>query len=184
MNMFLRIKKFLDELDERKRLYYLLGAAVGIFLFFGLLFYWQRTKCNRVIAEIKKVNAQRQRARGLLERNAIVDQRKREVSDLLAQKTAFKIKEFFLDTVRELGFYDNMTLADVSTPQDLQDGYSETTLVANFSGISMQQLVELDYRIEKNGRLYTKEMSITKSPQKTALDVTLSVAALEPQPGA
>ena len=49
----------------------------------------------------------------------------------------------------------------------------------SLTGITMQELVDLLYnKIQNNNKIYTKELSITKTSQSPTIDVTLVIATL------
>ncbi|HBL98166.1 TPA: hypothetical protein DDZ86_00815 [Candidatus Dependentiae bacterium] len=182
MNFLVRLKHFLDELD-RKRFYQYMG---GVILFVALLLtgvvFFERYRIGNLKDEIKKTNKLRDEARELLRRNAIVNLHKTEVDEILTQDKLFRIKEFFSQVVAEVGLTGNSSKeAELSSPQDLNNGYSEIRLDASFTGISTQQLSNLLVQLGKNRRIYIKELVATKSQQKATIDVSLIVATLQPK---
>ncbi len=48
-----------------------------------------------------------------------------------------------------------------------------------FAAMTMQQLVDLLYKIEQNERVYTKDLKITKKSKSPTIDVSLVIATLE-----
>lgn len=182
MSMLIRIKNFFDELEKKEfRRYSMLffGIIIGSIVLF---FYMHNQKINRLQKELKKINRQRVQARGLLEKHTVVQQQKIEVDEILVQDKTFKIKEFFTRTVSEIGLNDKLSKeAEVSEPQDLENGYSEIKLDASFTKMNMKELCDLMYTIEKNRRIYTKELAITKALQSPTIDVTLVIATLQPK---
>lgn len=183
MNFLVRAKRFFDELDERQLSYYFLGGIVLFVLVVFGLFYIHRGRVVKLQREFAIISNYRRRARPLLERYAVVEQRKRQVDEVLERDKDFRIKQYFSQVVAELNLTPYIQREEVLPAYDLRNGYSEIKLVATISGINMQQLVSLVYSIEKNNRLYTKELSMTKSTQTSALDVTLVIATLQSQVG-
>lgn len=184
MNMIIRIKQFIEELDNKTLYQYLAGVAGLVILILALLFFMGHRRVLTLQTEIASMNRFRADARNLLSKNAVVNERKKLVDEILTQDPTFIIKEYFLQVVAELNLAGNSTKeAEVSTPQDLKNGYSEIRLDASFTGITMQQLCELMFRLEKNRRVFIKEVSITKNFSRPTIEVTLIIATLQSTTG-
>lgn len=184
MNIVIRLKNFIEELEE-KTLYQYFAGVVGIVIILSALFMFMGyRKQSNLKREIISMNRMRGEARDLLSKHATLSQRKGEVDDILAQDPTFKIKEYFLQIVEELNLTSNSSKdSELSSPQDLKNGYSETKLDSSFSGITMQQLCDLMFRLEKNRRVFIKEISISKNFSRPTLEVTLVIATLQPTVG-
>lgn len=180
MTMIIRIKRFIEELDD-KTLYQYFAVVVGlVFLFLMLLFYVGHRRVAGLQNEIKSMNRYRNEARILLGKSAVVNERKKKVDEILAQDPTFLIKETFLREIESLNLTGNSSKEiEISSPQDLKNGYSEIRLDASFTGITMQQLCDLIFRLEKNQRVFIKEVSITKNFSRPTVEVTLIIATLQ-----
>lgn len=184
MSMIIRIKRFIEELNEKTMYQYLAGFVGIIILIVALLFFIGHRQIARLQTEIAGLNRFRTDARNLLSKNAVVNERKKLVDEILTQDPSFIIKEYFQQVVSELNLTANSSKeAEVSSPQDLKNGYSEIRLDASFTGITMQQLCDLMFRLEKNRRVFIKEVSITKSFSRPTLEVTLIIATLQSTTG-
>ncbi len=184
MNMIVRIQKFIEELDNRTLYQYLAGMAGLVLLILMLLFYMGHRRIVALQGDIASMNRFRTDARNLLGKNAIVNERKKQVDEILTQDQTFYIKEYFLQVVSELNLTGNSSKdAEISSPQDLKNGYSEIRLDASFTGITMQQLCDLMFRLEKNQRVFIKEVSITKTFSQPTIGVTLIIATLQSAAG-
>lgn len=183
MNLLVRFKLFIDELEEKNFYRVIFATLACAIVVIGLLLYWQKSRVDYWTKELKRINNERKTARLLLERHEMVKQQKNEVDAILAQDKTFKIKEYFLRVIAELHLQSKLSKdAEISEPQDLGNGYDEIKLDASFTGISMQELVELLYKIEQNNRIYTQELVITKASQGPTIDVALVIATLLPRP--
>lgn len=175
-----RMKRFFDELDEKNLKQYLFIIIGTIIIILGGITYYTQYRIKTLKNEIKKVNSMREKARNLLSKNAAVNMQRDEVDTILAQDNQFKIKEFFVELVAQLNLSSQSSKdAELSNPQDLDNGYTETKLDASFSGITMQKLCELLLQLEKNRRIFLKEVVITKSSQNNVIDVSLVIATLQ-----
>lgn len=185
MNAFLhRFKNFLDELDPKQLITYLALTIGTVLLLLCMFVYLGYSRRVALLEELSSLNRNRMRARELLNKQQQVMLKKNEVDVVLNQDRLFYIKDFFDQVVTELGLTKNVSKeADVGKQVDLKNNYSETKLDASFANLSTQQLVDLFLRLEKNKRIYIKEIDITKTPQSKAINVTLTIATLQPSAG-
>ncbi|MCL5436498.1 MAG: hypothetical protein M1549_01300 [Candidatus Dependentiae bacterium] len=181
MSMIIRIKQFIEELDPKRLYQYLAGMVAGILLLVALLFYLGHREVVKLQDEINTMNRFRTEARRLLGKNAVINERKKLVDEILAQDQTFYIGEYFQQVLTELNLKkENISKEpDISSPQDLKNEYSEVRLDVGFTGITMQQLCDLMYRLEKNRRVFIKEVSITKSFSQPTIGVSLVIATLQ-----
>ena len=180
MSFFLRFKLFLDEF-EQKNFYRFIAACIAcIILFFGFLLYLHSNKIQFLQKELKRVNRERLTARNLLEQHSRVEEQKTAVDKVLSEEKSFKILEFGNNIMQATGLQRKLTKPlELAEPIDLGNNYNELTLEISLSGMSMQELVDLLYnKIQNNNKIYTKELSITKSSQSSTLDVILVIATL------
>lgn len=182
MNITERLKIFIDELEQKQIIQYL-AFIIGLLLFlFGLILYFHTSKVLQLQKEFRRVNHQRIQARNLLEKHTAVKQQKIEVDTILLQDKTFKIKEYFSSILKEMNLQNKLSKdPEVAIPQDLDNGYTEIKLDVGFTNMNMKELAEIIYNIEKNRRIYTKELVITKALQTPTIDVTLIIATLQPK---
>lgn len=184
MTFLMRLKKFLDELEPRQLNQYLAACIGVIILLLALVVYAGYAQNIKLLEEIETLNRNRIRARELLVKQKQVVLRKNEVDTVLAQDRLFYIKDFFTQTVNEAGLSTNVSKeAEVSEPQDLKNKYSEVKLDAGFSNLSTRQLCDLLLRLEKNKRIYLKEVEITKAQQNRTINATIVIATLQSSVG-
>lgn len=182
--MIVRIKQFIEELGNGTLYQYLAGIAGLVVLITALLFYIGHRHVADLQTEIANMNRYRTEARNLLGKNAVVNERKKLVDEILAQDQTFYIGQYFSQVVSELNLTGNSSKdAEISSQQDLKNGYSEIRLDASFTGITMQQLCDLMFRLEKNRRVFIKEVSITKTFSQPTIGVTLIIATLQSAAG-
>lgn len=177
-----KIQEYVVELDERES-YRLYAIILGVLIFFlAVIIYFYYHSLGNIERRIKKVNQLREETRTIFAAHEMVKKQQQEVDTILAKDPTFKIKEYFTTVVNELHVEKNMSKnAEISEPQDLNNGYSEIKLEASFSELHMKQLVNLLYKIEQNERIFTKELVIAKALKSPTIDVTLVIATLQPQ---
>lgn len=173
--------KFSD-MESRTQLNYFATFAMGLLLInLGIAFYGKHI-ANKTLKDISNINKMRRQAKTILQKNILVEQKKREVESILTEDPSFKIKEFFDGTLEEVQLSKKSTKEpEVGSPRNLNNGYSEIKLEASFSEITMQDITELLLALEKNPRIFTKDlvMSRNKTNGKT-LDATVTIATLQP----
>ena len=114
----------------------------------------------------------------ILTRAASVQQQRKEVDAILEEDKDFKIGGYFKDVLTKLVLTSKKAVESPSQI-DREGKYRESILNVKFTDMDMKQLSELLNEIEKNKRIFTKELEVTtsrKTPQK--IDVNLTIATL------
>jgi hypothetical protein len=176
-----RIRIFIDNLST-KQFYQALGAVLGGIVVLLCLFGWLYFRSlGSLKMELEHINEQRLVVKKILDRAQRVSSQRKEVDELLAREKDFKIKFYFDDLLETLQL-KGKEKGDIKVDSyGTEDGYSSDALQAQFDGLTMKELVTLLQPLEKNQRLYFKELSITKSvKQPHTIDVSLSIATLQP----
>jgi len=165
--------------DFYKYLFIILGVIV---LLAGFVVFRYYRKINDLNDQIAFVNATREEeVRTILRRMDDVEQQRKKVNDVLDKDKKFKIAGYFKQLIEQQGLSTNKT-KETSTTVTLPNGYQEVSLSTGFIGLTMKQLTELLDALEKNERVYAKNLEITKSkrmPKK--IDVNVTIATLEPK---
>lgn len=183
MKILTVVQTYLDSIEEKRFYQYLIGLAVIILLLLaGIIFQYYRS-VRSLKAEINRINEERQEIRTLLSKARIVKKEQKEIDAILAKDENFKIAGYFEDVIGKLGLA-NKKASDVQVTTPSREGkYQESVLQAKFSGMTMKDVAELLQEIELNKRVFTKELDIIVSPKKPGtIDVTITVATLEPKP--
>jgi len=182
MNIIENIKDSIDRLDQQNFRNYVVIFFVVLFALLGLLYY----RYYRTMHELqKKVNLnneiREERLQPILERYEQVKQQKADVDKLLAQDADFKIAGYFNDVIKQLGLSQNLAQPAETTKEELENEYTEIKLYANFTNLTMKNIVELLDKLEKKERIYTKEIEIYQPTQSKQLNLNIQIATLEPQ---
>lgn len=156
-------------------------VAIGLALFFavviGLLYYFM-SSLSWYNTQIQNVNDLRQEAQVILEKNARVEQQRKQVDAILNRNPDFLIAGYFDELVKKLDLADKTAGAETVTRVE-RDNYEEITYSPRFIDINMKQLTELLQEIEQNERVYIKELEIEPSKKAPyAIDVRLTIATL------
>jgi uncharacterized membrane protein YhiD involved in acid resistance len=175
------IKNFIQELDRKEfKRYMMIGFAIFCVLI-GLLIFMQKRKISNLESKLRRINQQRDEVRSILQEHALINQQRAAVDAILAKDKNFKITQYFDNLVKELGLTRFMTKEPTPDERDLNNGYDEIQLDATFKDMDMRQVTELLYKIEQNDRVYTKELALIKPPKSSKLDVSITIATLQPK---
>lgn len=180
--MVAELNKFLAELDTRTFYKYVAGFLAAIVLVMGIIFYFHRRSINNLRSQISKLNQQREEVQQLLSTFECVKTQKAEVETLLEKDKNFKIVGYVDDLLTSIGLGGNKTgLQQSEETLENIGAYTEIKVVVTLSDISTRQLAELLQQIEKNERVHMKTLTITKSPTKPSIDVTLTIGTVQPR---
>lgn len=172
------VQLFFEKLEQRKFMQYGAAFIVGIFLLYCSATFMSYRSMRRLTRELDNINEQRSRVQELLERTEHVKHQRKLVDRMLNESEGFKIGGYFKDIVKTVHLSNKKTTESI-TPRDRDDNYREVNLNATFTGMSMQELVELLHEIGKTKRIYTTELTITRGKRNTeTLDVALTVGTL------
>ncbi len=184
MDIIDNIKSVLDTFDKRK-FYLATGIFVSIvYVIHGIVLYRFYTQKSELYEKIDELNTVREKqVLSLLIRAKKAKLQKSAVESMLKEKDdEFKINEYM-----EL-LINNPTLnlkskclryGDLAS-LDIENGYIERTSTAEFGGITMIDVTSMLELIEKNSRVYTKEIDISTSKRlPRSVDVIITIATIE-----
>jgi hypothetical protein len=175
-----KLKQYLYELDERTLYSYLIGCIATIAVIMGLVVFLQYRTINTITKKIKGLNVQRIDAQEILTRFQRVTQQKESVESVLEKDKNFKIVGYVDTLLSSLQLIQNKGPYQQSTePLEGHDNYDEVTVVVPLNEITMRNLAEFLNEIEKNERIYIKQLDISKSTSKPAIDVVTTLATLQ-----
>jgi hypothetical protein len=177
-----KLKQYLDELDDRSLYRYFMGFLAGVAAIMGLVVLLQYRAINTITKKIKALNSQRIEAQEILTRFEQVTQQKEAVESVLEKDKSFRIVGYVDTLLNNLQLNRNKGPYQPTTePLEGHDTYDEVTLIVPLIEITMRNLAELLNEIEKNERIYIKQLDIVKSQAKPAIDVTVTLATLQPR---
>lgn len=177
-----KVQSFVDNLEGRSFYTYLAGIISAVLIAAGLIVVFYYKSLYKVEERISTINEKRVEIKRLLTKYEQVKKQRNEVDTLFAEDVGFKIAGYFSSVLIKLNLQDKKATTDQISRVEHEGKYQETVLKAQLIDMNMRQLCELLSEIEQNKRIYTKELDITKSKKKPrALDITLTIAALEPK---
>lgn len=175
-----KLKDFIQELDDKSFYQYLAIFIGSVVLLLGIIWYANYRKITVLRKRMVLVNKNRQKLQDVLSTFEKVKHEQADVAAFLEKERAFKIVGFMDNLLASLNLsgnkvnYTQSEEVKVSLPE-----YTEIKLVVTLSGLSTRQLAELLHEIEKNERIYIKDLEITKSPSQPAIDVTFTLGTLQ-----
>lgn len=181
MHLVTRIRLMIRDLTNQQ-FYQLLLGGLAVLITFSILFSWfyYRT-INKIYANIELINEQRSDIKKILGRAQRVSYQKKEVDKLLAQDKNFKIKGYLQTILTQLNLWDKKIDMSNIEFRDDRDGYIADTIKLELGAITMKELTELLQVLEKNPRLYLKNVEIKKSKKTNGtIDTIIGVATLLP----
>ena len=173
------IRDYIGRYDDRqlKRAFVLTGTA--LFFIIVYLFYVKHKNREDFLLRISSLNKERVRTQKIISLRSLLKSERQDADLLLNEDKNFRLLDYFNILMKEIGLVPSSD-PQVAAPRDLDRGYNEIELTALFMNINMKQLVVLLENIDKNKRIYTKELVIDKSQKTPTIDIKLTIATLEP----
>ncbi len=181
MEFLNKIQTYIDGLDSQRFYQYSLILIGIITLTLGIIMIQYYRNVNKLKITIATINASREKVRTILDKVQHVKREQKAVDEMLKKEPDFKIVSYFEDVLNKLGLSNKK--AKLEPALSSREGrYQESTLNARFVDMSMKEVAELLQELEKNKRVFPKELEITAS-RKTpnTIDVNLTIATLEPR---
>ena len=175
-----KLRSFIQDLDDKTFYQYVAIGMGSIILLIGLIWYTSYRKISFLKKRVMTVNKNRQKLQETLYTFEKVKEQQAHVATVLEKDRTFKIVGFMDSLLTRLNLasnklnYHQSEEIKVSLPE-----YTEIKLVVTLQGLNMKQLVDLLQEIDANERIYIKELDITKSTAKPAIDVTFTVGTLQ-----
>lgn len=180
MTQLEKLKQYLYELDERTLYRYFIAFLASVATIMGLVVLLQYRAIKGITKNIKSLNAQRIEAQEILTRFQQVTHQKEAVESVLEKDKSFRIVGYVDTLLNNLQLSRNKGAYQPTTePLEGHDSYDEVTLIVPLTEITMRNLAELLNEIEKNERIYIKQLEIAKSQTRPAIDVTITLATLQ-----
>ena len=174
------IKNYLNKLDLRTFYIYLASYAGTCIVLLGLMTYYYYSSLWGLQKKINNVNSHREDILTILEKKELIKQQQAAVEAILAQDPNFKIEGYFEKLLTKFNLSDKKDSRIVTTI-DLEGNYRKSELSAKFENMTMQDLTTLLEEIEKNPRIATDKLEITKSKTPKTIVVDLTISTLLPK---
>ena len=179
MTFLTPLRTYLENLSQKELNKVIAGFLIFLLCIAGYLLYRRQTKIQDLTSRLQTVNKERVKTQRIIQAHTALKNQRRDVDVLLDQDKNFRLLDYFNTLTSQLGLV-NAGAPVVGSPRDLDIGYNEIELTASFSSLTMVQLVSLLESLDKNKRIYTKDLLIEKSQKTPSIDVKIVIATLEP----
>lgn len=179
MEFFNNIIEKIYSFDSKDIKKYIIVTNVGIVLLITLIQFFFIWKLNNYGKIINDLNDKRKMLNLLAQRKQVIDEEKKIIQDIIANDPYFKIREFCLQ-IFEQNEFSSVTSKTINTFSEeiKSNGYTEVSINGTVSGISIQNAMLFLYMLEKNKRIYIKDIKIVQLPDHI-LDLHFSIATLK-----
>jgi hypothetical protein len=176
------IKTFINNIEIKTFYHYILGYIIACVLLSGAtVFYYYRTT-NALYKKIKSIKDSREEVLVILEKAGRVQQEQIRMDDILSKDIDFTIGGYFIKLLDELDLKNKEIKTGEVNSTVLENNYRKTELSTHFEDMTMQELTILLQALEKNPRIATDLLEITKSKKKPkTIEVNLSISTLLPK---
>jgi len=180
MELINKLRLIIEGLEQKDFFKYLVVLLIFIVLLTGTILFWHYNKISGLRESLEELNDVREdTVLPILRRMDTVSLQKKQVNAILAKDKDFKIGDYLNKLLRKQGLtFNSITPSTV----DLGNSYNEVFAKVQLSEMDMRQLCEFLETIEKNERVYAKDLEIIKSKKNPGtIDVNVTVATLEPK---
>lgn len=178
MELINRLRLKLESLEQRDFFKYLIILLAVILFFVGVLLFWHYRNVGNLQDELEQINDTREEiVFPILRRMDTVKLQRKQVNDILAKEPGFKIVDYLNNLINKQG----LTVVKIDpTTVPLPNNFNEVVAKVQLVDMDMRQLCEFLETIEKNERVYAKDLEIIKSKKNPGtIEVNVTVATLE-----
>lgn len=166
--------------SESKELAKYMGMFAGAFcLIFGLLLFLSYRQVNKHKAQLKQLDSWRKHTQQILRDTKIVRAQQQEVEEILSKDKDFRIGEAYQSVVRKANVSAKLVDQSAPTTGETISGKTEVQITSHLKGLSMKEVTDFLVGIAQVPQLYTKEVTIKKTPGRPMVDIDIAVATLE-----
>jgi type II secretory pathway component PulM len=171
------IKDYIQGLSYKEVTRILYGYIILFMIVVGFLLYRHFNAISDAEKKMKLLNKGRQDIQIILTEYAHIKNKKNEVDLLLGKDKNFYIQKYYQDALTESNITNQSSSNLVS--QTWPNGYIEESVQINLSQITMKQLCEFLQILQKNPRVFLKNLDILKGSVDKKINVNMSIATLK-----
>ncbi len=166
--------------SEPKELAKYLGIFAGVFcLVFGLLIFMHYRRVNWYTGQLKQLDAMRKQTSQILRDAKLVKAQQQQVEEILSKDKDFRIGEAYQSVVRNVGMAPKLVDTSSPTTGESISGKTEVQITSHLKGLTMKEVTDFLVGIAEIPQLYTKEVTIKRTPGRQTVDIDITVATLE-----
>ena len=179
-----RIESFLATQNSTMFRNYILVYISVFSALCGGLFFYHNYRTAVISKSVISLNLKRKKVQELLSRKLTVDEQQAKVDELIQQDKNFLIKYYFESIIEQLNLGDKLAENPrVTMSESLMlknKGYRELLLEVNLESLNMWQVTQLLEELEKNKRVYIKNLELESNDgAPPTVSLLLTVATLE-----
>ncbi|MGE0009650.1 MAG: hypothetical protein AB7F19_03840 [Candidatus Babeliales bacterium] len=180
MKIFEPLEQRIAQLDATTFRNYLIAFFAVITLIIGLILWRYYASVRSLHKNIRRINEEREEVKEITIRSERVKGQQRVVETLINKDPNFKILGYFDRVLAQHNLMNNLVRRPDTRPTDLDTGHTEVTLFASLTNLNMESIAKLLDTLERNERINTKEIEITKPLSGRTVNLSLTIATLEP----
>lgn len=180
MVLFDSLRDFIKH-SEDGELYKYLGIFAGLFCaLFGLLIYFHYSRVTWYTDQLKQLDKWRSQTRQLLRNSKLVKAQQQQVEEILARDKEFRIGQAYQKIIRDARLNEKLIDQSPPTTGETVSDKTEVQITSNLRNLSMKEVTNFLMLIAQVPQLYTKDITIKKTPGRPTVDIDITVATLEP----
>jgi hypothetical protein len=173
---------FFSKLDKKTFYTYTIVYSVTCGLLIVVMIYYYYSTTGELHKKIRGLNSSREEVLEILEKNVLIKQQQTIVEEMLAKDPNFKIQGTFGKIVANRNLLKKQQGGGEISTTDLEDNYRRNELSVKFDDMTMQELTQLLEDIEKNPRIATEKLDISRSKKNAkTIEVSLTISTLLPK---
>jgi hypothetical protein len=182
MELLDSLKATLDQLTEKQFRTYVFAAIGGFFILILLIFFYYYRSSSSLYKQLSDLNTLRSKTvKDILATAERIKKQKEKIDAMLADDQDFKFGEYLENVLAKLRLSEKKDIGQ-KQEADVNGKYVEHIYDIKLNDINMKQLAEFLLEIEKNRRVYTKKIEITKSKTTpNSLEANITIATLFPK---
>lgn len=180
MQFFDGLRDMIKYADDRELVKYLGAFGAAFLLLFGLLFYFHYSRVNWYKNQLKVLGTWRKQTQKILSDFQLVKAQQEQVEDILAKDKDFRIGEAFQSIISNANLRNKIVdMSPIPTPGETISGKTELQMTSTLRGLSMKEVTDFLTMIAQVPQLYTKDITIKRTPGRPTVDIDITVATLE-----
>lgn len=173
---------FFSRLDKKRFYTYIIIYSVICALAIAIMIYYYYSSTRELQKKIRGLNDSREEVLEILEKAVLIKQQQTIVEEMLAKDPNFKIQGTFERILANRNLLNKRPNPGEVSVTDLEDNYRRNELSVKLDDMTMQELTQLLEDIEKNPRIATEKLDISRSKNNPkTIEVSLTISTLLPK---
>lgn len=182
MKLLDTLNTFFSKLDKKRFYTYITIYSVICGLAIAIMIYYYYSSTGELQKRIRGLNDSREEVLEILEKAVLIKQQQTIVEEMLAKDPNFKIQGTFERILSNRNLLNKRQSPGEVSVTDLEDNYRRNELSVKLDDMTMQELTQLLEDIEKNPRIATEKLDISRSKKNPkTIEVSLTISTLLPK---